>query len=104
MKMNKLIDWAYLAVLVITPIVLLILPADYFNDGPTLCPSMRFFHVECPGCGMTRAIMHLIHFDFDSAAYFNAGSFLAAPVFGVYWLIWIRQAVRKIRQSNPFPA
>jgi hypothetical protein len=100
MKISKLIDWAYLAFLVLTPVILLILPANYFNDGPTLCPSMRFFQVECPGCGMTRAIMHLIHFDFDSAAYYNMWSFIVAPVFGIYWIIWTRQAIKKVQQPE----
>lgn len=96
MKNNKYFDYFYLAFLIITPIVVLILPADFFNEGPAICPSMRFFQIECLGCGMTRAIMHLVHLDFDSAIYYNKLSFIVAPVLGAYWLMWTRKAALKV--------
>ncbi|MBU6343137.1 MAG: DUF2752 domain-containing protein, partial [Bacteroidetes bacterium] len=62
MDSGKIRDYLYLAFLVIAPVTILILPADFFDNGPTICPSKRFFNVECLGCGMTRAVMHLVHF------------------------------------------
>ena len=42
--------------------------------------------MECYGCGMTRACMHLIHFDIQAAADFNKLSFIVVPLLGVMWL------------------
>jgi hypothetical protein len=32
-----------------------------FLFGAAQCPSARFFHVACPGCGMSRALALLAH-------------------------------------------
>lgn len=61
-------------------ILLLFLPATYFDKGQALCLSKRFLNVECYGCGMTRAIQHLIHLDFKGAAHFNKLSFIVLPL------------------------
>jgi len=103
MKTGKLFDYAYLVFLILTPVIVLILPADYFDYGPTICPSKRFFDIECFGCGMTRAVMHLVHLDFDSAIYFNKGSLLLAPVLGALWVFWIKNAIIKVLEK-PTPA
>lgn len=41
--------------------------------------------MECYGCGMTRATMHLIHFDFQEAWIFNKLSFIALPLLIMFW-------------------
>lgn len=71
-------------------LALLLLPADYFDTGRSICPSMLFFKTECPGCGMTRAGMHLLHFDLESAIYFNPGILFFFPVLAFLWafLVW----------------
>jgi hypothetical protein len=61
-------------------ITLLILPADYFDYGPPMCLSVVLANVECYGCGMTRAVQHLLHFDFEAAAQYNKLSFIALPL------------------------
>lgn len=99
MKTQKLFDYAYLVFLILAPVVILLLPADYFDYGPTICPSKRFFDIECFGCGMTRAVMHLVHFDFDSAIYYNKGSLLLAPILSAFWIFWIKNAAIKIRKK-----
>ncbi len=34
---------------------------------PSSCPSQTIFHVDCPGCGLTRSFIHLAHGDWDCA-------------------------------------
>ena len=70
----------YFIVLIIIPIVLLVLPADFFDYGNSVCLSIVLFERECFGCGMTRAIQHLIHLDFSTAYMFNKLSFIVLPL------------------------
>jgi hypothetical protein len=62
------------------PLILLILPSNYFDNGSSKCLSVMFFDVECYGCGMTRAIMHMIHGEFMEAFYYNMVGFLVFPM------------------------
>jgi hypothetical protein len=89
-----------LVALLVIPIVLLILPADYFNTGQTLCPSKRLLNQECPGCGMTRGVMQAIHFEFLEAWRFNKLTFLVLPIFIFYWIKWILASWKNIRINH----
>jgi Protein of unknown function (DUF2752) len=68
------------------PLILLILPSDYFDNGTSKCLSVMLLDVECYGCGMTRAIMHLIHGEFMEAFYFNMMSFVVLPLLVYLWV------------------
>ena len=91
--------WA--AILIVAPIILFILPVDYFDYGKSMCVSRLLFDVSCYGCGMTRAIMHLIHFDFEGAMEFNRLSFFVFPLLFILWLKWL-MASFKIKIFNWF--
>ena len=86
---NSILDKGLLALSVIVPIVLICLPADFFDTGESLCLSQLLFHKECWGCGMTRACMHLIHFDVAGAYYYNALSFVVLPILVAVWAMGI---------------
>lgn len=45
-----------------------------------MCLSKVLAGMECYGCGMTRAIMHLIHLDFTEAYQYNKLSFIVLPL------------------------
>lgn len=77
-----------LGVIVLTPVVLLLLPKTFFNDGEAVCLSRLLLQTECPACGMTRACMHLIHFDFEEAYAYNMMSFVVLPLLAVVWVQW----------------
>jgi len=91
---------AKLALIVLTPIVLLILPKDFFDNGESICLSKVFFNVECYACGMTRACQHLIHFDFEEAYAYNMGSFFALPALGIVWIQWGLKEFRILKKIN----
>lgn len=40
------------------------------------CPFLHFFGIPCPGCGMTRALLSAVRFDFREAFYYH-------PLYGV---------------------
>jgi hypothetical protein len=62
------------------PLILLMLPSDYFDNGTSKCLSVMLFDAECYGCGTTRAVMHLLHGNFMEAFYYNMASFIVLPL------------------------
>lgn len=96
MSSNKLKNILLLTVLIGLPTALFFLPIDYFDSGESLCPSKRFFDVECPGCGITRSGMRFIHFDFLGAWQFNKLIIIVAPLFAYYWIKWFIQSFRAV--------
>lgn len=85
--LKKYFSYFKIGGLLIIPIVLLVLPANFFDDGPPICLFTLLSDIHCPGCGMTRGIMHLIHGQFATAFEFNKLSFIIFPI--VSWL-WLR--------------
>jgi hypothetical protein len=75
-------------------IVLLILPSSFFDDGPPLCLSVLVAGIECYACGMTRGIMHLIHFDFNTAWDYNP---LAFAVFPLAFFLLLKEWLKRIK-------
>ena len=65
LKYNKSYNIAYIGGLLLIPLVLIALPADFFDTGQSICLSVVLLDTECYGCGMTRAIQHLVHLDFQ---------------------------------------
>lgn len=92
----KKMGYIIIGMLAVLGIVLLILPADYFDHGSPMCLSVLLLNKECYGCGMTRGIQHLIHLDFENAYHFNKLSFVVLPLFA-YMTIW---EIRKRFFSN----
>lgn len=70
----------------VAPLVLILLPVDFFDKGESICLSKVLLNMECYACGMTRAVMHLIHFDFEAAWQFNKLSFIVLPLLFPLWL------------------
>ncbi len=82
---KKYFRYIKLGVMALAPMIILLLPADYFDQGPALCPSVIFFNKTCFGCGITRAIMHLMHGEFSIAKEFHAYVFIIFPILlGLY--------------------
>ncbi len=80
--------------------MLLLLPADFFDTGESVCLSVQFFDMQCYGCGMTRAIQHLIHFDFHEAYDYNKLSFVVFFVLFTVWIQEIRRILRRLKQEG----
>tara|TARA_B100001287_G_scaffold11288_1_gene8627 strand:- start:309 stop:626 length:318 start_codon:yes stop_codon:yes gene_type:complete len=83
---NKITKILSLLTLLLVPLILIILPADYFDNGQTICASVLLFDIECYGCGMTRAVMHFIHFEFTKALEYNKLVILVFPLLTLLWL------------------
>ncbi|MEI7056397.1 DUF2752 domain-containing protein [Nocardioides sp. CCNWLW239] len=44
-----------------------LLPAGGIEDGPVLCPFRLLTGLPCPGCGLTRSWVYLMHGDLGSS-------------------------------------
>ena len=86
--MFKIMPFLKMGILIGVPIFLLVQKATYFDQGVSLCPSKFLLNIECLGCGMTRACMHIIHFDFETAWNFNKLSFIVFPILCFCWAKW----------------
>ena len=86
-----------LSVLVLLPIVIILLPENYFDSGESVCLSKLLFNEECYACGLTRACKHLIHLNFEKAFSYNMASFLILPIFSLLWISWFFQERKKLK-------
>ncbi len=82
------------------PLVLLGLPINFFDHGPDICLFTLLSGYHCPGCGMTRACMHMIHMDFQGANHYNWLSFIVLPILCGLLLADFINTVKKIRSFN----
>jgi len=74
--------------------VLFNFPPDQYGFYPR-CPIYTYTHLLCPGCGATRAMYELLHFNVTRALHYNALLTVLAPA-GILWFAfswW--QAVRE---------
>ena len=69
-----------------TPFVLWLLPVDFFDKGESICLSRVLAGVECYACGLTKATMHFVHFQFQEAWKFNKLSFIVVPMLFPLWI------------------
>ena len=77
-----------LVLIIATPILLLLLPAGFFDGGESVCLSKLLLNRDCPACGLTRGCMHLIHLRWEEAYAYNMMSFFALPMVGIVWVQW----------------
>lgn len=100
MKIKRIFFITYLIVLVSVPIIFLILPADFFDEGESVCFSILFFEQQCYGCGMTRGLLHLLHFNFSTAYEFNKLSLIVFPLLVFIWFGELRRTYRKLNPKS----
>jgi len=89
---------APLAPIAATVVVLRRFPPAQSSFYPE-CPIYSILHLECPGCGGTRALAALLHGDVSQALHFNALVTLMLPFaagYGVvcYWRFLQRRPLR----------
>jgi hypothetical protein len=69
------------------------------------CPIHELLHLQCPGCGGTRAIAALLRGQFVQAMHFNALVTLLLPVAAIYGILCYRRFAqrRPLRWPHPPP-
>ena len=59
------------------------------DRGPVICPFRALTGLDCPGCGMTRAVSHVVRGQVGAAVDYNALMVLAVPVALYLYLTWL---------------
>ncbi len=91
------VQWTWLTLLLVFPFVLWLLPSVFFDESEVIvCPSRLFFGIECFGCGMTRGVMHMHHFEWAEALYYNLGSPFVYPALIALWGYWVYGAAKQL--------
>ena len=83
--------------IVITPLVLFFVPMEWLTGKHSLCLIKNLFGVECWGCGMTRAIVSTVQFQFVRAYSYNK---LIVVVFPWLVYIWAKTIQRMLRPKK----
>lgn len=58
-----------------------------------LCPTRRFFHIPCPGCGMTRALFVFLHGNIKEALFYNANIIFLFPTLIIVFVCIIHDVI-----------
>ena len=82
------------------PIILVSLPASFFDQGQSLCLSVLLLDQECFACGLTRAVQHLVHCEFQAAGQFNKLVVLVFPILTIVWGRWVYETWKKLRSEK----
>ena len=93
------------AAIALAIIILLRFPPDQYSFYPQ-CPIHEFFHLQCPGCGGTRAVAALLHGQLAQAMQFNALVTLLLPFVAAYGILFYERLLQRkaIRWPQPPPA
>jgi hypothetical protein len=99
---------APLAIIALAAILLLRFPPAQYSFYPQ-CPIYEMLHLQCPGCGATRAIAAVLHGHFLEAMSLNALITLLLPfaaAYGIlcYYRLLQRKDLRWPQPPQPPPA
>ncbi len=59
------------------------------------CPFHEIFHLQCPGCGATRALAAVLRGNFAAALHFNALVTLSLPFAAAYGIVCYHRLLRR---------
>ncbi|MEW6338418.1 MAG: DUF2752 domain-containing protein [Acidobacteriota bacterium] len=74
------------AVLTAGVVLALLLPATALDGAPSVCLVRAAGIPWCPGCGMSRALWHAAHLEFEVAFSYNWRVVVVAPILAALYL------------------
>ena len=77
--------------IIITPLLLFFIPIEWLQGEHSICLIKNIFGVECWGCGITRAIVSTVQFEFTEAYRYNK---LIVVVFPLLVYIWSESVIK----------
>jgi hypothetical protein len=97
---NKLIRRILSIGVLVFPGALYLIPLKWLESRHTICLFKNVTGHECYGCGMTRAVLSAMHFQFENAFRFNKLVVIVLPLLIYIWAktiinLWIEKPVLK---------
>ncbi len=90
------------AIIALAAILLLRFPPAQYSFYPQ-CPIYELFHLQCPGCGATRAVAALLHGHFIEAMNLNALIISLLPFAVAYGIVCYRRCLQRKPLHWPQP-
>lgn len=84
--LKRIVFYTRTIVTIIAPFVLFLLPTNFFDIGGSICLSKILAGYDCYACGLTKATMHFIHFDFEKAWQYNKLVVIVVPMLFPLWV------------------
>src|SRR5450759_2467306 len=85
LKNRKHFRYILTAGILLIPVVLYFIPVEWLESQHSVCLYKNLTGHECYGCGMTRAIISAIHFQFVNAYHFNKLYVIILPLLVYIW-------------------
>ena len=73
------------ALVLLFPLLLSFIPMDWLNRQDTICLFKNLTGRECWGCGITRAVISAVQFDFATAFHYNKLIVVVFPLLVYEW-------------------
>jgi hypothetical protein len=82
---------------VVVLLIIFHIPREWIYDNPSLCIHKSIFGIECPFCGMTRAVYEIVHLKFIEAIRLNFAifPFLLTTIFCIFSMPFHNPAIKK---------
>jgi hypothetical protein len=75
------------------PIALYLVPLNWINHQHTICIYKNITGYDCYGCGITRAILSALHFQFQNAFNYNKLVVVVLPLLAYIWVKALRKGL-----------
>jgi hypothetical protein len=85
LKVNRYIPILVTTGIILIPVVLYFIPLEWIKDQHSVCLFKNLTGHECIGCGMTRATLSAIHFQFENAFIYNKLFIIVFPMLIYIW-------------------
>ncbi len=94
--MSRILRYWRAAAVAVLPFAVYLIPEGWiFSEEHPLCLIRNITGHECPGCGMTRALVSLSRLDAVGAWHYNRAVVVVAPILAYLWVRWIVRLVRE---------
>jgi hypothetical protein len=83
---NKIVEQIKRWGIPILPFLLYLIPVEWLNKQHTICLFKNIFGRDCYGCGLTRSVLSVLHFDFSAAWHYNKLIVIVMPLLIYVWI------------------